>query len=128
MGRISRENASAVEAFLIGTGCLIAIAAVIWWAMASAHLETDRVPPVPKRVGGGSRLAGFVGDRACAECHAGEFAFHKRSGHSKTLHLAGETDVARWLDGRTVQDPELPEVSWPYALRDRRLSVERAEG
>ena len=64
MGRISRENASAVEAFLIGTGSLIAIAAVIWWAMASAHFETNRVPPVPKQVGGGSRLAGFVGDQA----------------------------------------------------------------
>ena len=45
MGRICKENASAVEAFLIGTGCLIAIAVVIWWAMASAHFETNRVPP-----------------------------------------------------------------------------------
>lgn len=128
MDKFSKENAPAIEASLIGAGCLIAIAAVVWWATASAHLETNRVPPESKRIGGESRLTGFVGDRACAECHVGEFAFHKRSGHSRTLHLAEETDVARWLDGRTVTDPELPKVSWSYSLRDRRLSVERDEG
>ena len=128
MDRLSRENAPAIEASLIGAGCLIAIAAVVWWATASAHFGANRVPPASKRIGGGSRPAGFVGDRACAECHAGEFALHRRSGHSRTLHLAGETDVARWLDGRTVKDPELPQVTWSYALRDRRLSVERRGG
>lgn len=128
MDKSSRGNAPAIEAPLIGAGCLIAIAAVVWWATASARLETDRVPPASKRIGGGSRPAGFVGDRACAECHVGEFALHRRSGHSKTLQPAEETAVARWLDGQTLKDPELPQVTWSYALRDRRLSVERAEG
>ena len=128
MEKFSNENSKAIEVSLIGAGCLIAIAAIIWWATASARFEPNRVPAVSKRIGGGSRSSVFVGDRACAECHPGEFSLHRRSGHSKTLHLAGETDVAHWLDGRTVKDPELPHVTWSYALRDRRLSVERTEG
>ncbi len=130
MDKSSKESAPAIEAFLIGAGCLIAIATVVWWARArvSDPLETYRVSPASKPIGGGGRPTGFVGDRACAECHAGEVALHRRSGHSKTLHDAGETDAARWLDGRTVKDPELPEVTWSYALRDGRLNVERAEG
>jgi hypothetical protein len=35
--------------------------------------------------------------------------------------------LARWLEGRQVADPETPGVTWRYALRDGKLSVDRGE-
>jgi hypothetical protein len=70
---------------------------------------------------------GLVGAKVCAECHPGEAALQARSGHSRTLRPAAEGAVARWLDGRTVKDPEHPDATWTYDLAGGRLEVERAE-
>jgi len=68
----------------------------------------------------------FVGDKACAECHPGESASHRRSGHSQTLRRAAELTSARILDGKTVRDEEF-DASWSYALRDGELAATRTE-
>jgi hypothetical protein len=70
----------------------------------------------------------LVGDRACQECHAIEAGQHRRSGHAQTLRPAGSIDLAGWLDGRTVADPEHPAVHWRYRLRDETLRAVRTEG
>ncbi len=64
-------------------------------------------------------------DRICAECHPGEFAAHRGSGHSRTLALAKDVKVAHWLDGRGVEDPENEGVRWDFAFRDGHLDVDR---
>jgi hypothetical protein len=71
--------------------------------------------------------AGYVGDRSCAGCHPAEARLHTESGHARTLRPAASIELARALDGRSVSDPELPDVSWKFALRDGVLSTERKE-
>jgi predicted CXXCH cytochrome family protein len=127
MNEPRQKKSPTVEVLLIGAGALVLIAAAVWWRTGSPRLESDRAHLTSRSMSDARRLAGFAGDRACAECHPGEAALHSRSGHSKTLHLAAETAVARWLDGRRVNDPENPRVSWSYSLRDGRLGVERSD-
>lgn len=56
-----------------------------------------------------------IGDRACAECHPGEAAFHSRSGHARTLRKARDRpDLVRKLADRSVVDPERPGVTWTF--------------
>jgi hypothetical protein len=76
------------------------------------------------------RITGYVGSAACGECHPGEGALFARSGHHRTLWPAepGRNPVVAWLEGKTWQDPEFPEVTWSYHLRNGRLVVERAIG
>lgn len=71
--------------------------------------------------------ADYVGARSCRECHPGEAALHSRSGHAHTLQPGAMVDFAGWLDGRTAVDPEHPESSWTYALRDHDLIASRTE-
>jgi hypothetical protein len=70
---------------------------------------------------------GLVGARSCRECHPGESAQYSRSGHARTLRPGALSAIAGWLDGRTVKDPEIPDVTWTYALADGRLEVERSD-
>jgi len=77
----------------------------------------------PKR----ATSADYVGARSCRDCHPAEAASHSRSGHAQTLRPGAMADVARWLDGRTAVDPERPESSWTYALRDDHLIASRNE-
>lgn len=114
-----------LEILLIGAGVSILVAAVLWGSMGSR--ARDRPRATTRGMSDASRLAGFAGDRACADCHPGEAALHARSGHSKTLHRADEAAVARWLDGRRVEDPEIPGVSWSYSVRGGRLGVDRSD-
>lgn len=69
----------------------------------------------------------LVGEASCRECHPGEAALYSGSGHSRTMRPAALTAVAEWLDGRTVKDPENPDVSWTYSRYGGRLEVERSE-
>ena len=94
---------------------LLAVVGGVWWWAAS--------PEAPS-----GSAAGFVGDRSCRECHPGESAFHSRSGHARTLRPAPASPAARTLDGRTVDDPEQPGVTWSYAVRDGKLAAERRDG
>jgi hypothetical protein len=68
----------------------------------------------------------YIGPGVCAECHPGESALHVRSGHARTLRPAGRRAVALGLDGKTIADPELPDVSWSYRCRDGQLYIARA--
>jgi hypothetical protein len=67
----------------------------------------------------------YAGPRACSECHPGEAALYSRSGHASTLRAASRLELSRRLDGTTVVDPELPEVSWHYRFRDGQLHIAR---
>ncbi len=69
----------------------------------------------------------YIGPHACAECHPGECALYARSGHAQTLSPASRRTVSRRLDGKTVADPEHPEVLWSYAYRDGQLHIARKE-
>jgi Cytochrome c554 and c-prime len=67
----------------------------------------------------------YVGPRVCRECHPGESALHARSGHARTLRPAGRRALKLGLDGKTIDDPELPGVSWSYRYRDGQLHIAR---
>jgi hypothetical protein len=67
------------------------------------------------------------GAHACRECHPGESAHYSRSGHALTLRPAARRSLARQLAGQTFVDPELPNVTWTYTLRDGRFAVNRLE-
>lgn len=70
----------------------------------------------------------YVGPQACNECHPGAYAYYTNSGHARTIRPVTERQIARELDGQTVEDPERPGVLWSYLLSDDRFSVERIEG
>jgi hypothetical protein len=84
-------------------------------------LTVDRPFPAEGRFPGDR----YAGTRVCSECHPAEAALHSRSGHSATLLPAGRRALARQLDGKTVTDPENPEVVWSYQFRDGDLRIER---
>jgi hypothetical protein len=67
----------------------------------------------------------YAGPRACAECHPAEAALFSRSGHAKTLRSASRLELSRRLDGRTVADPQWPDVSWSYRFHDEQLHIAR---
>jgi hypothetical protein len=90
---------------------------------AVSLLTVDRPFPPEGRFPGDR----YVGPQVCAECHPAEAALHSRSGHSSTLIPAGRLALSRRLDGKTVTDPERPEVTWNYQFRDGRLRIARAE-
>lgn len=71
--------------------------------------------------------APFVGNQVCRECHPINASQHRRSGHSHTLRLASETDLARWLDGRRAPDPESQQVQWAYSLHHGQLFADRID-
>ena len=48
----------------------------------------------------------YVAEHLCADCHAEQAEDYQSSGHSDTFSRTVESDVARWLDGRTFPDPE----------------------
>jgi hypothetical protein len=71
-----------------------------------------------------------VGAAACGECHPGESALFARSGHHRTLWPTepGRNPIVAWLEGKEWKDPDVPEVTWSYHLRDGRLVAERTIG
>lgn len=114
------------DAVLIGGFVLLAAGVLAWWAglpdrEPAAKLTTN----APGKAG--SPALHYVGSKACGECHPGEYAHHSRSGHARTLRPAAARSLARRLDGRSVDDPEVPGVVWRYALRDGQLTAERSE-
>jgi hypothetical protein len=126
-GGAGRRGPPAVRGVILGFLALVALVGAILWALApDPGLPRGGVVDRGRPAGGVANR--IVGDRACQECHAIQAGQHRRSGHSRTLRPAGETDLARRLDGRSVADPERPGVEWSYSLRDGRLDVARAEG
>jgi hypothetical protein len=78
---------------------------------------------------GAKRITGYVGAAVCSECHPSESALHARSGHRRTLWPArsDQNPVVAWLDGKTWQDPEVPEITWSYHVKDGQLVAERMD-
>jgi hypothetical protein len=110
---------------ILGFLALIALVVMTMWVLLPSGTPPGAIA-VPGRTFAG-RPGAIVGDRACQECHPIEAGQHRRSGHARTLRPAAEIELAPWLDGRSVADPERPGVDWTYRLRDGRLGVDRAE-
>jgi Cytochrome c554 and c-prime len=120
-------RSSAWEAPAIGLAFVLVIAGAAWWLLGIPGPEAESGRSKFERAEVSPDYGGYVGDRACRECHPGESAAHSRSGHSRTLRLARLVESARKLDGREVADPERPGVAWRFAFRDGRLSTKRQE-
>lgn len=106
------------------------VAAFMVVAVGGPLLVLWFLPSRPAVKSGASRKvtsADYIGARSCSQCHPGESSAHARSGHARTLRPGAMVEVARWLDGRTAVDPEHPESSWTYALRDHDLIASRTE-
>ncbi len=69
----------------------------------------------------------YVGPLACAECHPGEYALYTRSGHARTLSSPRHRVIASQLDGKSIEDPDQPEVFWSYHRRNDELFIRRVE-
>jgi Cytochrome c554 and c-prime len=67
----------------------------------------------------------YVGERVCSECHPGEAALHRRSGHAKTLRSVAQIGWERQLDGAVTEDPERPGVFWKFTKQDGQYWTER---
>ncbi len=113
-----RASAPLGDAVIIGVVLLLAAAGTSWWATLPA--------PATSRAGRETQTLRYVGSEACGECHPGEYAHYSRSGHARTLRPAAVGRLARRLDGRQVEDPEQPGLTWRYGLRDGKLAVDRA--
>jgi hypothetical protein len=119
--RTRATSSSSLWPLLLGALVLAALGGVAWWAWPPEG-------PPAEDGSGTARVSGLpesVPPSTCGECHPGEEAHYSRSGHANTLHKMAGTALARRLDGRTVEDPEEPGVSWTYALKDGEMTVER---
>src|SRR3954454_9275097 len=113
------------EVALIGAAFAALCAALMIWARSGAGpAVSDDGRPAPDRNEPVAAL--FVGDKACAECHPGESAAHRRSGHSRTLRRAGDVSLASELDGKTVRDREF-DATWQFALENGAFTASRTE-
>ncbi|HEX8200811.1 MAG TPA: multiheme c-type cytochrome, partial [Isosphaeraceae bacterium] len=101
----------------------------VLWGLSSPSPSDRSLRPIAAPEGLSRRPAdGPAGDQVCRECHPIEALAHARSGHARTLRPAAAIDLAGWLDGRGVADPERPGVRWRYELRDGQLEAQRTEG
>lgn len=124
---MAEQQTGRVSDLIVVAGLLaIALVALPWVLPALLSTGTSTTDPVA--VLGSEPRGDYVGSRSCRECHPGEYAFYTTSGHSRTIRPASRRRLARELDGRGVDDPEWPGVTWSYLLRDGRLLVERSEG
>ena len=111
------------KTFLIVAIGSLFIVAIAWALGARSRRTTVAARSNPEF----ATRADYVSSRDCAGCHPGEVAAHQRSGHAMTLRPAAATRAARRLGGGTFADPERPEATWSYRLRDDRLTTERRE-
>jgi len=125
------------SAWLIVSAALLGLLLVSGWVLWKAgwnHLFDGRggLSPfltISRNIPSGGRFRGdpYVGPRACAECHPGEYALFTGSGHALTMRMASERRLSDQLAGRTVADPERPEVRWAYAKQRGEFLIERRE-
>lgn len=115
------------ERLVLSLIVLVVLSGMSWWVIS--HVWNFRSSGHSRvAVNRDSDSSKYVGDRSCRDCHPGESASHSRSGHSRTFRPAAQTEAARQLDNVSTEDPELPGVTWRYALRDGRFTTERREG
>jgi len=76
------------------------------------HASLSPFLTISTHIPSGGRFPGdsYVGPRVCAECHPGEYALFTRSGQALTMRMATERRLSDQLAGRTVADPEWPDV------------------
>jgi predicted CXXCH cytochrome family protein len=117
--RVSRK-------FVLGALALTLAASTLagWWIMRRPPDAFEVLDPEFESQRPG---AVFAGSKSCRDCHPGEYASHSGSGHAHTLATASKSPVARRLEGRSVEDPERPEVIWRYQREGDQFVAERAE-
>jgi len=93
------------------------------------HASLSPFLTIATHIPSGGRFPGdsYVGPRLCAECHSGEYALFSRSGQALTMRMATERRLSDQLAGRTVADPERPDVRWTYAKQKGEFLIERQE-
>jgi hypothetical protein len=117
-------------------GLLGTLAAAAW--IARAVVRNDRLDGrgglstllrVDRDVPEGGRYPGdpYVGSRACAECHPGEYALFTGSGHARTFRPASTHPVTQRLAGAAIRDPEQPDVVWKFATEGQRFVIGREQ-
>jgi hypothetical protein len=89
----------------------------------SAYLDIARDLPTTGRFAGDP----YIGSKACAECHPGEYALFTGSGHAQTFRKAVERRVTDQLAGTTVADPEHKGVRWAYEKKNGQFLIDREE-
>ncbi len=79
------------------------IVVFVWWFRGlNARNLPNPIPAAPVA------QSPYVAEQVCAECHADQAKDYQSSGHSNTFHEAAESEIARWLNGQTFDDPERP--------------------
>jgi hypothetical protein len=128
--RASAKPARAVVVLgLLGT--FVAVAWVAWNAVQQGRLDgRGGLSPflkVSRDVPAGGRYPGdpYIGSKACAACHPGEYALFTGSGHALTFRRATEHAVTDRLVGAAVADPESPGVLWRYSKKDNQFLIDR---
>jgi hypothetical protein len=121
-GRSTRSGRHRVFLTLIA---LITVAGLAWaWRVRTVVSRADHRPSASKSAVGPS-YALYVGERVCSECHPGEAALHRRSGHARTLRTAAQIGWEHQLEVRVTEDPERPGVFWKFTKEDGQVWTER---
>jgi hypothetical protein len=89
----------------------------------SAYLDIARDLPPEGRYAGDP----YIGSKACAECHPGEYALFTGSGHALTFRKAPQRRVTEVLAGTSAADPEKQGVRWTYAKKNGQFLIGREE-
>jgi hypothetical protein len=96
MNRSTRIRVSALAA-VAGPAAIVIIAGCV-------HKEPAAVPAKRTAAASAPLEGPFVGNEACRECHAAEFASHAASAHAATLHRVG-------APGAAAKDPPLGKIA-----------------
>ena len=114
-------------AAVIGGGLALIVAVMVWTWREPEEKRSPFSVEVPGSTRARTTGGPYAGSKVCGECHASESATYERSGHARTLRLASASPLARRLDGRVVADPDRPEVTWEYELRNGEFRAQRSE-
>ncbi|HWE38533.1 MAG TPA: multiheme c-type cytochrome [Isosphaeraceae bacterium] len=121
-GDETRARRAARDLAVVGVAAVGLIGGLLWWSTRSTPPRSGQAAPADPT------LSLYVGAASCRECHPGEAATFARHGHNRTFRPAARrTELARWMDGQTIADPEKPGVTWSYSSRDGELAADRAE-
>lgn len=92
-------------------GLITMCAAIGWWN--AREVRPDHALAEPN--GAVTTADGYLGDAACAECHADQAQAHSLSGHSHTIHDAADVGFASQLHGAKFHDPDR-DVEFHYSV------------
>lgn len=113
-----------------GLGAVIAACSfVVAAALSARHHATQSEPrATAANPWENPLLPAYIGDAACARCHPGDAAHHRRSGHSRTFYT--ENLATRYADliGRELTDPDRNGTLKYVAEGNRLVAVHRGDG